>query len=210
MTGVQLLPSAALALALTVDSFVAGLGLGSQKIQIPAGAAAAASAVGTGCLAAALGLGEILAPIFPAAGTKVVSVVLLFSLGAFKFFESSLKILLRRRGGKQSLRFRAFGIHILLQLYADPGTADRDCSKRLSAGEAIGLGIALSLDNLAAGLGAGLGDLPILAVSGMAMLLGMTMLLLGGKLARAAGEQVQADLSPLGELLLILLALFRC
>lgn len=209
MTGEQILSAIALSMALTVDSFVAGLGLGSQKIKIPAISAFAASAIGTGFLIAALGMGRILAPVLPARGAKIAGFVLLFALGMFKFFESSLKIFLRRQGGARSLRFRVFGIRVLLELYADPRTADRDFSKQLSVGEALGLGVALSLDNFAAGIGAGLGNPPILMVSGLVLLIGMGMLLLGGKIARTAGKRIKGDLSPLGGLLLILLALFR-
>ena len=198
-----------LALALTTDSFVAGLSLGSQSIQIPLLSAAAASFVGTGCLIAALGLGGALAPVLPVQAARAVGFAVLFCLGLFKFFESSLKFFLRRQGGSRSLKFHAFGIGVLLQLYTDPQCADRDRSKRLSVGEALGLGIALSLDNFAAGVGAGLTCSSIWTAGSAALLLGTGMLMLGSRVARAAVGKFKKDLSLLGGALLLLLAFSR-
>ena len=198
-----------LALALTMDSFVAGLGIGSQGIQISALSAVAASFVGTGCLIVAMGLGNTLAPVLPAQAARALSFVVLLCIGLFKFFESSLKIFLRRQGGERSLKFHAFGVDVLLRLYTDPQTADCDRSKSLNVGEALGLGIALSLDNLAAGVGAGLTCSSVWTAGIAAMLLGTGMLMVGSRAARAAVGKLKKDLSLLGGVMLLILAFSR-
>ena len=135
--------------------------------------------------------------------------MLLFGLGAFKFFESTLKIALRRHGGRGSVRFTALGLQFLLAVYACPEEADADHSKRLGALEAVSLGVGLSVDSLAAGLGAGLGSVAILPTLAASLLLGMGMLAAGSACARWAASRLPVDLSPVGGVLLIALAVLR-
>lgn len=203
------LPGLVLAAALTTDSFVAGLGLGAQEIRVPFFSALIVSVMGTGCLAASLLLGDLLEPVLSQSAAKTVSFLLLFGLGAFKFFESTLKIALRRHGGRGSVRFTALGLQFLLAVYACPEEADADHSKRLGALEAVSLGVGLSVDSLAAGLGAGLGSVAILPTLAASLLLGMGMLAAGSACARWAASRLPVDLSPVGGVLLIALAVLR-
>lgn len=57
-----------------------------------------------------------------------------------------------------------FNFRFVLRLYADPEMADQDCSKTISPGEALSLAAALSLDGLAVGFGAALGEVNAWAV----------------------------------------------
>ena len=106
--------------------------------------------------------------------------------GSRHTFLSPTKIALRRHGGRGSVRFTALGLQFLLAVYACPEEADADHSKRLGALEAVSLGVGLSVDSLAAGLGAGLGSVAILPTLAASLLLGMGMLAAGSACAPCA------------------------
>ena len=201
----ELLWALALAAALSGDSFAAGLGLGAQGIRVPLASALLVAGLGTGCLAAGIGLGRLAGPALPAAAAKTAGALLLLALGAFKAGESGLKLALRRRGGRGSVRFALGGLRFLLDVYASPARADRDRSKRLSAGEALGLGAGLSADGLSLGLG-GRTALPLLAAT---LALGAVLLKAGAAAARWAAGRLPFDLSPLAGAILMALALTR-
>lgn len=205
----ELLWALALAAALSGDSFAAGLGLGAQGIRVPLASALLVAGLGTGCLAAGIGLGRLAGPALPAAAAKTAGALLLLALGAFKAGESGLKLALRRRGGRGSVRFALGGLRFLLDVYASPARADRDRSKRLSAGEALGLGAGLSADGLAAGLSLGLGGRAALPLLAATLALGAVLLKAGAAAARWAAGRLPFDLSPLAGAILMALALTR-
>ncbi len=60
--------------------------------------------------------------------------------------------------------FRALHFQFFLSVYADPCKADADASKSLSVPESVCLALAMSLDGVAAGFGAALGNLNPVAV----------------------------------------------
>ena len=79
----------------------------------------------------------------------------------------------------------------------------------LSPSEACLLGAALSLDNAAAGLGAGLSGCPVPTLLLLSFLLGILLILAGVRLGRLAAGILRFDFSKLGGLLLILLGLMK-
>ncbi|MFR1232224.1 MAG: hypothetical protein ACLSCQ_00520 [Evtepia gabavorous] len=90
--------------------------------------------------------------------------LLLAGLGIVKIFDSSLKALIRRhRDLHRQWQFSAFHFRVILNIYANPEQADQDRSGALSVGEATALAVALSLDSLTVGVGAGLDQTPVFA-----------------------------------------------
>lgn len=153
-----------LTLALSVDTFVASLAYGGQKITIPPASFAAIQGVCSLFLLTSLLFGKALAPVLPQGLTAAISFWLLFSLGAFKCFDESIKAYIRKKNlTKKTIQLKAFGFHLLCIVYADPQMADKDGSRNLSVKEATALAAALSLDSVAAGFGAALSPLNLFA-----------------------------------------------
>lgn len=202
----QLGGAVALGAALSLDSLLAGAGLGCTGIRVPVCSALAAGAAGGAAVGAAMLAGRLAQGVLPAGAATAVGGLLLMLVGAFKLFESSVKLLLQAAGGRRKLRFRLGGFGVLLDLYLVPALADADASASLSAKEAFLLGIVLALDGAGAGLGAGLAGAGSLAVALFCTLLGAAGLWVGAALGKGAARPA---LEPLGGLLLLLLGLSR-
>lgn len=171
-----------------MDSFVASMALGADGVRIPVRSAALIGGVSAGVLTTALLLGQLLAPVLPLWALKTVSFLVLVTLGLIRLFEGLIKTLLREGGGTSAdLRFRFLSFQFLLTIYADGALADADHSKTLTPGEAGALSLALSLDSLAAGIGAGLTTTaPLLLWCVLSFSLCMALVLLGERLGRRA------------------------
>lgn len=138
-----------------IDTFAAAFGFGIDQIRIPALSALVLSLVSSAALSLSMLAAGWLTPYLPAGLTGWLSCALLCGLGLLKLFDSAIKRLVRRlpQPGRE-LSFSFLRMRFLLRVWADPATADTDCSSVLSAAESVALALALSSDGLAAGLGA--------------------------------------------------------
>ena len=162
-----------------------------------------------GLLGLSLFLGTQAGSVIPHGLAGALSFGILFGLGTLRVFDSWLKNWIRRRGDRGQINFSAFRLNFILQVYADPQTADADGSQSLSPGEALSLGIALSLDSLAAGLGAGLTRANPLLGAAIVAVLTIIAIGIGGKLGGKLAGVLTRDISWLSGGLLILLAVLQ-
>ncbi|WP_249281803.1 sporulation membrane protein YtaF [Ligaoa zhengdingensis] len=196
--------------ALSTDAFVASFAYGTNQIDIPRSSVTVISLICSGILGVALVAGSVLQPFLPAGLTKAVCFSILLILGLVKLFDSSVKSFIRRhKGVRRELSFSVSQLRCILSIYADPEVADWDCSRQLSPGEASSLAVALSLDGLAVGFGAGLGDAGVLEAVFFSLLLGALAVKLGCWLGKKAAKRFQLNLSWLGGAMLIVLAFFK-
>ena len=203
-----------LAAALSTAVFVACFAYGAGRIRIPLRSTLVITGLCTGLLAVSLFLGSLLQPWLPAEAAAGISFAVLSILGAVRLFDSFLKAQIRRRAARRAplgreWRFSLFSFHVILNIYADPPAADRDASKTLSPGEAASLSLAMSLDGLAVGFGAGLGGGPHLLTLLFSLLLGAAAVLGGSALGNKAASKYRRDLSWTSGLLLLILAFLR-
>jgi len=199
-----------LAAALSVDAFLAFFAYGSQKIKVPGLSVAVVSLVCGGIFLASLLVGNVIAPYIGARATAVISLVVLSVLGLMRLFDSTLKRWIRgSRNGAGRLEFTALNLRFILNVYADPQIADLDQSQALSPKEAAALSIALSLDGIAAGLGAGVMGVHIEASMIIFVLLTVLAVKGGAALGNRMAEKIPWDVSWVSGVLLICLAVFR-
>lgn len=211
---INLLPALAeslvLVAALSVDSFVACFGYGTAKIKIPFLSGAVMDLLSSGILLLFLLFGRILSPLLSPLAVRLLCFFVLFTLGIVKLFDSSLKALIRRNGQNiPKLQFSLLHFRFILTVYADPDRADTDRSSLLSPREAVSLGLALSLDSAAVGLGAGVTALPIGYTLFLALLVGGTAIFAGCRLGNKVAEKTSLNLSWLSGLLLLALAFIK-
>ena len=95
------------------------------------------------------------------------------------------------------------------ELKADPPEADRDASKTLSSAEAASLAVAMSLDGLAVGFGAGMGNASPVLVLLFSLLLTAAAVMGGSALGNRVAARLRHDLSWVGGALLLLLAAIK-
>ncbi len=203
--------SALLVLAVVLDGFTACFAYGVNRIKIPLLSAALISLMGTGMLMLSLGAADWIGSYISFRACKVVSFSVLFLVGFCNLFQNSVKAVLQKAAdNSKKMSFRWSGISFMLSICLDETKADADCSKVLSAKEALALGTALSIDSLATGFGSGLVGQNYLMIAILALSMHMVAIFLGHFLGEKAGANVKTlQLDWLGGAIIIVLAFLR-
>lgn len=196
--------------ALSMDAFVSSFAYGAGKIKIPLSSLLVINLICSGTLALALLFGGVVSLWLPKAFTSAICILLLLTLGITKIFDSALKTLIRKHSTFQKkIQFSLFHMGFILKIYANPEEADRDHSHTLSPSEAAFLALALSLDSLAVGFGAGLSHTGPLLVFALSLLVGILAVRLGCYLGNRVSSKTNFDLSWVSGALLIILAILK-
>lgn len=158
--GTVILQAALLAASLSLDALAACLAFGAQGIRVPASSALVLGGGCSGLLAVSLAAGSGVSGWVPPQAAAWLSFLVLGGMGLVRLCDSAVKGLIRTRwgSGPRRLDFSLMHLRFLLLIYADSTQADVNGSQDLSPKEAASLAAALSLDGLAAGFGAGVGQ----------------------------------------------------
>lgn len=206
----KILESVLFVTALSTDTFISSLAYGSNKIKIPFTSIQVITSLCTGILGISLLLGVFLKGYMPEELLKIISFLILFLLGISRLMDNLVKMLIEKHTAlHKQIKFCMFNLKFILNIYADPKEADTDQSKILSPKEALSLAIALSLDSLAAGVGAGLGNVNVLAVIISSIILSVIAIKAGEQIGKKISDKVPFQISWLGGVLLMTLAVFR-
>lgn len=203
-----------LAAALSLDSLSVGLLYGARRIRLPATATLIVAGASGLLLTLSMLGGSLVANLLPphlageVGGLLLVGVGLWIAWGALhpkepvEASEAVLEPIVR------VWRLRLGSAQIVIEILREPGRADLDRSGTISLWEAGLLGIALALDSVAAGLGAGLAGanwaLPLLAFA-----LSWLFLTAGGWVGERVPIKLDGPWGALHGLVLMLLGLLR-
>jgi len=202
-----ILGAIAIAWAISLDAFVCSFAYGSKGIKIPIKSAWIINLICSGVIGLALFAGSIIRQYIPYGFAEAISFAILFILGIAKLLDSiTISIIRKHSAINKEIKFSLLNFKFILNLYANPEQADIDGSKILSMPEAVSLALALSLDGLAVGLGAAIGNANILIVFISTLIADMIALLAGAFLGNKAGKKIPFNLSWLCGALLISLA----
>lgn len=202
-----LIEAAILASALSLDAFVSSFAYGSNKIKIPMLSVQIINLVCSSILGVSLLAGNLIRQILPEWITPFICFGILFILGITKLMDSITKSLIRKYTNISSeIKFSMFNFKFILQLYADPEKADIDNSKIISPGEAASLALALSLDGIAVGFGAAVGNINILAVFLCSLITDALAVILGSNLGNRIAKKTAFNISWLSGIILIFMA----
>lgn len=197
-------------LALSSDTFIASFSYGVNKIKIPFISGIVINLICCGILTISLFFGYFFRDYISDTLVSVICFIILAGLGTIKLFDSSIKTIIRRNNNlHKEVKFHLFNLKFILNIYADPECADCDESKQLSISEAATLAMALSIDGLAAGFGAALGNLNYIAVITTSFLLGVIAVYSGSKLGKRISSTIKFDMSWISGALLIFLAVMK-
>lgn len=199
-----------LVLALSLDTFTAGVALGTQKIMVPFRSVLAISLTCSASLWLAISLGGWIGNwISPRTGA-VIGCIILVMMGSVRLFDGVIKELLRRCcENKEGMVFYRKNLKIFLQVCVDSTQADFNRSQSLSVPEAISLAAALSVDGLAAGVGAGILDVSHWLIFLIAMLINLFAVHLGCRTGIRFSRKHEQDISWVAGALLIVLGLIK-
>ncbi|YAR62957.1 sporulation membrane protein YtaF [Bacillus cytotoxicus] len=157
-----------LAFTLSLDSCSVGLTYGLRNVRIPLRSIIIIGICSATVMLVSMGIGNMIAKVFsPMIATRIGGFVLV-GIGAwvlYQFFRGDKKEEIKQEEKVWKLEIASLGL--VIQILRKPTVADFDRSGTISAGEALLLGIALSVDSFGAGIGASLlGYAPVM----MAML----------------------------------------
>ncbi len=196
-----------LIIALSADAFAASFAYGADNVKIPPLSAIIVALISDLLLMASLFIGNLLKAYIPAAFTVFFSFSILFVLGAIKLFDSSIRKKIREnRFSSREVRVRTKNLRFILTVYAAPETANTEDVEVLSPAEALSLGLALSLDSAAAGLGAASGEYSFLLAAVLNILISLCAVFCGCRLGRLLASKSGVNFSVIGGILLLLLA----
>mgnify|MGYP000874975058 CR=1 FL=1 len=206
----HILEPAALASSLSVDSFAAGFAYGSNKIKVPFSSVGIISFICSGIVAVSMLLGSYVKKYIPTWLTTVLCFSILFIMGLTKLIDCLMKSFIRRHTNlKKQVEFSAFSLRFILSLYADPEEADIDKSKSISKAEAASLALGLSLDGLAVGFGAAMGNANGLLVFLWSLITNTVFLSGGCRIGAKIARKAPFNFAWVGGIILILLAFMK-
>lgn len=196
-----------LSIAISMDTFVASFAYGSNKIKIPFSSIQIINLICSLTLGIAFLLGNLLIQYIPERLTSLICFIILFILGMTKLLDSFAKSIIRKYNNiTKRIQFSMFHFNFILSLYADPEQADVDNSKTISPLEAVSLAIALSLDGIAVGIGAALGNVNGFAAVFFTLIMGTVALVLGSYLGNKLAKKLSFNISWLSGAYLVILA----
>ncbi|MDE6607568.1 MAG: manganese efflux pump [Lachnospiraceae bacterium] len=176
-----------LSAAISVDAFTASFAYGCRRIKIPVLSVIILNTISVLFLSASLLAGTFLSSLIPTGLTTQISFLILFVLGLVKLFEPP--------SNEQT------------------ENGDKNHDNLLSASEAFYLGLALSLDSLAAGIGAGMTPVRrpsyILITVGIALFTGILAIFSGCFLGKTLSARLNGNFCRLSGLILIALAFMK-
>lgn len=199
-----------LASSLSLDAFFASFAYGSNKIKLPLKSVLVIDLVCGGFLGLSVFLGKLIRPYLPPHISSVICFLILFAIGLVKLLDNMTKSIIRRHSGlSKDIRFSLLNLRFILCIYADPEKSDVDQSKSISVGEAFSLAVALSLDGMAVGFGAVLGNVSGAAVVLASLVTGAAAVLLGDYAGNRLASSMKYNISWLSGAVLIGMAVMK-
>jgi len=204
---VILLEAAILAASVSIDAFAAAFAYGCKKIKISVASINIINLICTCIIGLSFFFGSLLTRYIPPQFALWLSFSILFVIGLTKLFDSITKSFIRRHTQfNKEIKLSVFNFKLAMRVYADPEEADADVSKSISPREAAVLAVSLSLDGIAVGFGAAIIGINAPAVILFSLVMGFAALLSGGQLGNRAAEKIKFNISWLGGVMLIGLA----
>lgn len=198
-----------LVLAVCIDAFFAAFSYGNNGVRITFWPAVIISSIGTAALTVPLMFSDIISSYISRQTSSILGFSVLMILGVVSVCKEFLKKMLRKNDNRRKLSFRRGGIGFVIEIYMEPSKADTDSSNCISCSEACVLGIALSMDSMAAGIGIGLLGTNIAGICIMSFIFCMAAIGTGYLTGKIFTLRSKNDLSWLSGLILIVIAVTK-
>lgn len=197
-----------LCLAPNLDNMAIGLAYGIRKINVPLKSNIAIALFSGFATLISSFLGNFLTSYIPdfagnVIGGSIVCIMGLYTVAGFLFNKKkSLKKSLSRNSGQYLGDLRA--------VMDDPGIADKDYSGDISLKESILLGIALAVNCLGTGFGAGMTGINVFILSGAVVIFSLITISLGALIGRSYAAGFLGDkATALSGILLFVVGLYQ-
>jgi putative sporulation protein YtaF len=181
-----------IAVASNLDNLTVGIALGMRPLRVSALANLLIAAVTVAGTAAAMAAGDTLKSYLPESTAHLLGGLTLIAIGAWMIV-TGIRALLRWTVNppRQARDGRFVVLHIPLG-----AVGDRNRSRTLTPREALGLGAALALNNVASGVPAGASGIPPILVTGLTGALSLACVGGGARLGSALAKAVSGRYAP--------------
>lgn len=199
-----------LALTLSFDCLSTGLSYGLRNITLPWYGILIICSCSGSVLALSMLLGGFLAQVIAPEIVQGLGAGVLIGLGVYILHKSVQEFVEQEHSERPLFQWSIRGLGIIVQILKEPQRADLDRSGLISSKEAVWLGLALSLDSFAAGIGLALMGYSPLWISLCTAASACLFFSVGLYLGRKIGEHsVYRKINLLPGCLLILIGLLR-
>lgn len=211
----MLLESILLAASCSLDAFAASFAYGTKGIKIPAVSNLIVSAIASLFLGIALLVGTFSRQYFSDWLTTGIAFCVLFFIGFIKFLDGIIKAMILRYNKlhkelfSKEFKLSMFGVGFMLHLMANPEKADINENNIISPVEAALLGVSLSIDGLAVGFGAALGNANATAVVIATLVAGVLMIDCGCRMGNRLARTLKFNVSWVSGVILMGLAVSK-
>ena len=196
--------------ALCLDTFVASAAYGTNQVILTRRQIAAVNGICSGCLGISLLFGTFIDGLIPETFTQRICFFSLLFLGLWKLTDSVIQRYLRdHKTMHKNICFSVSRLRFIIDIYGDPLEADLDQNKRLSWRELVSFSLALSIDSLIAGTMAAFLKISIPVTLAVNFMTGELFTYLGLLLGRKISSRCPRDLSWIGGILFIILAILK-
>lgn len=194
----------------SIDAFLASFAYGTNKIKIPMLSVQIINITSSSILGLSFLVGTVIKNYIPHWVAITICFTILFIMGMIKLFDSIIKSIIRKnRGLNKEIKFSIFNLKCMINLYASPEKADIDNSKTISPSEAFLLALALSLDGIAIGFGAALGNVNGLLVFLWTLITDAIAVMLGCYIGNKIAHKLPFNISWVSGVVLIILAIMK-
>ncbi|HWR44012.1 sporulation membrane protein YtaF [Sporomusa sp.] len=200
-----------LGFAVSLDAFAAGVAYGIKSIKVPANSLAVIGLITALCTSAAIALAYYLGSFINTSLAVAAGSLLLIAIGAWNIFQEYITKKTDHQEAVADDACLTFRIgRIVINIMADPETADIDHSRSISPSEAILLGLALGIDNMVATFAAALiKPLPLYTPAVMAFIQALLIAVGISAASRLASDDLKKRFPYVPGAILIILGLMR-
>lgn len=210
-----ILESILLASSCSLDAFTASFAYGTKGIKIPVVSNLIISSIASLILGISLWIGTFVRQYLPEWLTIGTAFCVLFLIGFTKFLDGAIKALILRYNKihketfSKEFKLSMFGVGFILHLIANPEKADINENNIISPVEAALLGVSLSIDGMAVGFGAALGNVSMVPVIMVSLAAGILAIALGCYLGNRISRNLKFNVSWVSGVILMGLAVSK-
>ena len=194
-----------LAVIVSIDIYLASAAYSNSGIRIPMLSAGVISLVCSAVLGISLRFSVWISGLISVGLCRRLGTAVLIAIGTVTLMKSAVRALVKRITDRGGMSLRIGSAALAVRIYLDETAADTDGSKILSAGEAISLALASSLDCAATGLGSGHIGIDTTAAVALTFAAGYAAIY-AGSLTGSLLSRLRADMSWVSGVLLIVFA----
>jgi len=196
----HLLSSLFISISVNLDSFAIGIAYGVKRIRIGILSNLVIATVTTLGTYLSMTVGEVIGRFLPSDAGNIVGATILLLIGIWGIWET-LKA--EREEKKQQMRNYANDISYTTFI-GKPEKADLDDSKFIDVRESIPLAFALTINNLAGGVGAGITGLNVYITTFMTFILAILSIICGYFLGEKFAKKLSAKFAGISSAILII------